>query len=215
MRHFECVQNTEEWYRERLGKPSASEFKKILTTKLALSQSRFDYMYRLIWERLYGHRSNSIQTYWMARGNALEPMAADACAQKMGKKLQRVGLLMTDDRRIVCSPDRIVDWKHAVEIKCPQPWLHIQYSVMGPELDYYQQIHGIMYVGGFERVSFFSYCPGMPNVVHTIERNEKVMKVFDAVLPTFAAELDTHYIKAMELGTYEPDAMESEVSWDE
>jgi hypothetical protein len=214
VKHIDCIQNQEEWWREKVGKPSASEFSKILTTKLALSQSRFSYMYRLIWERLYRKRSNTVQTYWMARGNSLEPMAAAACEQKMGTKLKRVGLCTTDDRRIVCSPDRIVDWKHAVEIKCPHPWLHIQYSVMGPESDYYQQIHGIMYVGGFERVSFFSFCPGMPCVVHEIARNEKVMKVMDTVLPLFADELDKHYVKALELGSYNEEAMESEVAWE-
>lgn len=170
-------------------------------------------MYRLIWERLYLRPSNTIKTYWMQRGNMLEPIAAEACAKKMGVKLQTVGLLTTDDRRIVCSPDRIVDWKHAVEIKCPQPWKHIEYSVMGPGSDYSQQIHGIMWVGGFERVSFFSFCPGMPNVVHEIKRDEKVMKVMSTILPLFADELDKHYVKALELGTYDETIFEPEIAW--
>ena len=120
MIHLDCAQRSEEWIRARLGKPTASEFNKILKpSDLGLSSQRFEYMYRLIWERIYQKRSNIIQTYWMQRGIILEDMAARECERIMGIKLTQVGLLTTDDGRIACSPDRIVDWEHAMEIKCP------------------------------------------------------------------------------------------------
>lgn len=203
MKHIECTQNSEEWYRARLGKPTASEFNKIIKKDCGLSAQRFDYMYRLIYERLYKKQSNIIKpTYWMQRGNALESVAAATFEGLMKVKLKRVGFLTTNDGRIGTSPDRIIDWKHAVEIKCPQPWQHIQYSVLGPEKDYLMQIQGHMYVGEFEKVSFFSFCPGMPCVVHTIKRNERIIQEMAKVLPLFADEIDKHEQAARELGNY-------------
>lgn len=209
MKHIVCVQNTEEWFRERLGKPTASSFDKIVKKDCGLSSQRFDYMYRLIWERIYKKQANIIPpNYWMARGKALEPIARVALSKALDQKISSIGLLTTDDGRIASSPDGIVDWSHAVEIKCPKPWQHIQYSVLGPGADYLMQIQGHMYVGEFEQVSFFSFCPGMPCVVHTIKRNKGIIDKLAAILPLFADEVDKHEKKARELGNYydvEPD----------
>jgi hypothetical protein len=218
MKHIECVQNTEDWFRARLGKPTASEFKKIIRATGGLSAQRYEYMYQLIFERIYQARSNIIQpTYWMARGKAMEAEAATWCEEYLEVELSTVGLVTTDDGRLACSPDRIVDWTHAVEIKCPKPWNHIRYSVLGPQSDYFMQIHGIMYVGGFEKVSFFSYCPGMPCRVHEINRDDKLIKMLDALLPLYAEEVDTHEKAARALGDYSQYsvAMEPETAWQE
>ena len=218
MKHIECVQNTEDWYRQRLGKPTASEFHRILKPTGGFSSQRYEYMYRLIYERIYRKRANVLKpTYWMERGLSLEPLAARACENYLGKPLKRVGLLLTDDGKFACSPDRIVDWNHAVEIKCPQPWLHIQYSVLGPQNDYYLQIHGLMYVGEFKRISFFSFCPGMPSVAHEIKRDETVMKMFAQMLPLFATEVDKHEKAARRLGEYSAHevVVEPAIEWGE
>ena len=122
--------------------------------------------------------------------------------------------MTTDDGRLACSPDRIVDWSHAVEIKCPAPWTHIQYSVLGPQTEYYMQIHGLLYVGEFERISFFSFCPGMPCVVHEIKRDKKMLRALGEVLPLFCDELDKHEKAARELGTYYT-TMEPAVEWEQ
>lgn len=203
MIHIECVQNSEKWYQERLGKPTSSEFDRILTRSGTLSSQRFDYMYQLIYERIFEKRAETIKpTYWMARGAFLEETAALACENYLNQKLHKVGILTTDDGRIRSSPDRIVDWKHAVEIKCPKPWKHMEYSVLGPQNDYYMQLYGIMWVGGFERVSFFSYCPGMPCRPLVIHRNQKIMNLLDKIMPLFADELDKHEKAVRDMGEY-------------
>jgi hypothetical protein len=70
-----------------------------------------------------------------------------------------------------------------------------------------------MYVGGFERVSFFSFCPGMPCVAHEVLRNEKVLKVLDRILPLFCREIDVHEKAARSLGEYF--TMEQATIWEQ
>jgi hypothetical protein len=77
------------------------------------------------------------------------------------------------------------------------------------------QLHGIMYVGGFEKITFFSFCPGMPCKLHVIEREEKVMKMLASILPLFTAEIDTHEKAARELGEYEYFETGGDQAWDE
>lgn len=203
LKHIICKQNSEEWYRERLGKPTASEFDRIITKAGALSGQRFDYMYQLIYEKVFRKRANIIKpTFWMWRGNVLESAASIMCENMLDCNLKEVGLYTTDCGRLACSPDRIVDAAHAVEIKCPKPWQHMQYTVMGPQADYFQQLHGIMWVGGFEKISFFSYCPGMPCRIHTIDRDDKLMQRYDEVLPSFADELAEHERIVRDMGAY-------------
>ena len=217
MKHIKCVQNTEAWYMARLGKPTSSEFDKVVKKTGGFSTQRFEYMYKLIYERIYQKPLNTFApNYWMQRGKILEPIAAEACERYIGKPLRAVGLVTNNDGRLACSPDRIVDWHHAVEIKCPKPWRHLEYSVLGPQSDYFMQIYGIMYVGEFDRVSFFSFCPGMPCVVHEIKRDEKIMRVLDKMLPLFADEVDKHEEAARKLGPYEfvEFTMEQAMPWE-
>jgi hypothetical protein len=204
MRHIPCAQNTPEWYKLRLGKPTASQFHRILLPTGGISKQKYGYMYELIYERILKRGIQKARsTYWQERGHHLEPLAAKAFEEIVGRPLIQLGLLVTDDERIGASPDRVLDWTHAVEIKCPQPWKHIQYSVMGPGNDYLMQMRGHMWVGGFEKVSFFSFCPGMPSVIHTVERDVTVMRIMDKLLPLFVDELEKHEKQARALGNYE------------
>jgi hypothetical protein len=187
-----------------LGKPTASEFHRILTSTGKLSEQRYSYMYELIYERIFLKRLNKMkQTFWMARGKYLEPRARFEFQRITGKAVQEVGLLLTDDGRIGASPDGILDWSHSVEIKCPAPWKHMQYAVMGPGADYHVQMQGQMYVGGFDCISFFSYCPGMPLHVHHIWPIEKIQSAMKEVMPRFVDELDEHEARARKLGEYD------------
>jgi hypothetical protein len=49
---YRCEQGSMDWYRLRMGIPTASQFHKIVTPGGKLSEQRHAYMYRLIAERL-------------------------------------------------------------------------------------------------------------------------------------------------------------------
>jgi hypothetical protein len=204
MKHILVPQNSEEWYRERLGKPTASKFDKIITPAGGKTREPwYDYMYQLVYERIVRKPMNIVPaTYWTERGRLLEPAAAKEYVRITGHDVSLGGFILTDDRKVGCSPDRIVNEKHGVEIKCPAPWQHIQYICRGPEKDYKAQIQGQMYVAEFDRVDFFSYNPGMPCVVCTIYRDDEYIKIMSELLNQFTDELDKAEAKARSLGNY-------------
>ena len=132
-------QNTTEWKRLRLGIPTASNFHYIITPlgKPVDSRERKKYIYRLVAERILQEPmpERFEGNEWTERGQVLEDRAAEAFAKQMGCAILPGGLVTTDDARIACSPDRVVNRKkvwEAVEVKCPAAWNHIQHMVEGP-----------------------------------------------------------------------------------
>jgi hypothetical protein len=76
------------------------------------------------------------------------------------------------------------------------------YTIEGPLKDYKAQLQGIMLVGEFERIHFFSYHPAMPCVVHTIKRDEPFLLALAKLLMEFVAELDRKEVLVRALGNY-------------
>jgi hypothetical protein len=207
MKIIDVKQNTDDWRRARMGIPTASNFDRIVTASGGASQQRFEYMGKLIWERIYNKpmpNGFAKQNFWIARGSRLEEAAAQKFSEMTGDKLVKVGFVTTDDGRMGCSPDRLLEGYpgHGVEIKVPTPWKHIQYTTMGPEKDYFVQMQGQMLVAELEQVDFFSFNPGMPCVITTFYRDPKFIKTLKEGLEKFCDELDKHETKARGLGDY-------------
>lgn len=204
MKHINVVQYTPEWWRERLGKPTASQFHKIITPAGRKTGGPwYDYMFQLVYERIVKRQVNTTPVnYWMQRGRLLEPHAAKTFSKLTGQELFEAGVFFTDDMKIAASPDKLISERHAVELKCPAPWQHIQYTVRGPVDDYKAQMQGQMYVGEFDTVSFLSYNPGMPCIIHTVVRNEEYIKLMATLLREFTDELMEQEAKARVLGDY-------------
>ena len=69
MIYHDFAQQSEEWYRARLGVATASCFDKIITPKkLELSKSAEDYAFTLVGEMVTGESAEKFQSYWMERG---------------------------------------------------------------------------------------------------------------------------------------------------
>ena len=208
MKIINCEQNTKEWYEARLGKPTASQFDRIITANGRISTQWREYMGRLIAERVFQRPMNEKDmNFWMRRGKEFEAKAADVYARMTGETLEEVGFITTDDGLVGCSPDRLIisnDGKRrALEIKVPTPWKHMAYTLFGPGTDYYVQMQGQMYVAELDEVDFFSYNPGMPSSVYTMKRNAKFIKDLRNALKLFTEELDKFEAEARKLGNYE------------
>ena len=144
-------QGTEEWFRLRLGMPSASKFKDLVTPKGKPSAQSEKYMYELLAERLSGKREEGFKTFWMQRGNDLEPQAANVFEFQTDLNCREVGFVTDDHQTVGCSPDRLVDGV-GLEIKCPSPAVHVKYladyannGTMPSE--YYAQVQGTTFSG--------------------------------------------------------------------
>lgn len=193
-------QRTPEWYRARIGIPTASNFSKIITAAGSPSESAQGYLCRLLAERLFGRSlEERVTTKWMAHGIAYEDDAAAEFEKATNLKVESVGFITTEDGRWGCSPDRLVVGENAaVEIKCPAPWTHIEYLLYGPGKNYKQQVQGQMLVGGYNKVYFFSYFPGMPPVMIETKRDNVFIEKLETALRVFSKFLDEKTAEMLE-----------------
>jgi hypothetical protein len=201
-------QNSPEWHAARMRMPTASNFDKIIQPGGARSASWTRYIYEIIFQRVYKVYAASFESPKMTRGKNLEEDALAKCCTLLGCGAVPGGFIVRDDEKAGCSPDGIVAGlgtaREAIEIKCPDPWRHMMYSVEGPLKDYKAQLQGIMLIGEFEHIWFFSYYPAMPCVAHKIERDEDYIKVLAKLLDQFVIELDAKEKKLRALGNFGP-----------
>ncbi len=206
MKIIDCEQGSVEWYRARIGIPTASEFHQIVTpAKGLLSKSWRKYAYRLIAERLLNRPMESVEgQQWMERGKELEPKAAAQYEFVNDVALERIGFCTTDDGMLGASPDRIVRGEAAgVEIKCPSPAVHIGYLLDGPGDDYRPQVQGQLMVCEFDYVDFYSYSEVMPARVIRNGRDEPYIALLRDALDEFVVQLFMMMERAKELGVYQ------------
>lgn len=163
-------QYSEAWWTVRRGVPTASNFGNILTPKTGKpSSSQLPYICSLIGDKLrdnYGQEDEYVSAA-MKNGTLMEPEARAFYEFHTGTKVEQVGFCLTDDGRFGCSPDAM-----GLELKCPEAKTHVAYLLAGelPD-DYRPQVHGSMIVTGADSWDFMSYCPGLPPLLLTIERD--------------------------------------------
>ncbi|HWR52946.1 MAG TPA: YqaJ viral recombinase family protein [Bryobacteraceae bacterium] len=189
----QCQQGSEDWYRLRLGIPTASEFFRLVTPTGKLSSQADTYMNHLLAEWITGAPLESVETSWMQHGHEYEAQAAASFAFETDLETETVGFITTDDGMIGASPDRIVvGGRLGVELKCPSPQVHVGYMRHGAIDDKYRpQVQGQMLVAGFEAVYLQSYCPGLPTVVIRTDRDEKYLETLSGALCEFVERLLT------------------------
>ena len=196
---LDVEQGSDEWFKARVGVPSASIFDKIVTSKGALSTSKQKLIYKLAGERVIGAKEEGHTNGAMQRGIELEPEARALFELITGLEVEEVGLCYYDERKDrSCSPDGIIPISHengqGLEIKCPELQTHVEYLI-GNKLPtkYIQQVQGSLYVTGLERWHFFSYYPGMKPLHIVVERDEIFIAKLSKALDDLVVELDeTH-----------------------
>ena len=181
------IQGSEEWFKLRNGRPTASQFKKILTPGGALSKSSVKYMDELIAECFFPDFVEFEGTRHTDRGNELEPEAREAFESLTGLTATEVGFCTREDEVVGCSPDALIpdetgEWISGLEIKCPAPKTHVGYVRQHAEAirlgvkwfpsEYKLQVHGGMAVTGLNTWHFFSYCPGLSPVHIRVKRDQ-------------------------------------------
>lgn len=207
-----------EWFAARMGIPTASEFHRVIqpggelrfkkngepykSQAGELADGRWTYAYELAVERLLGESKQSIDGLrWVERGSMLEPDAVQHYEFVHDCRTVKAGFITTDDKRMGCSPDRImVDEIGGLEIKCPGAAKHLEYFIGGPGVNYRCQVQGSLLITGFPWWDFESYHPQLPEVVRRFERDEEFIAKMKIGLDQFCKEIDEIVAKVKEAG---------------
>jgi putative phage-type endonuclease len=112
-------QRSEEWYRLRAGKPTASECNRMITTTGLVSKSLSGYAMTLACETFAGQPVDAWEgNQWTERGRAMEDEAIRLYEFATDSTVEKIGFVTTDDGIMGCSPDGFVGDDGMIEIKC-------------------------------------------------------------------------------------------------
>jgi hypothetical protein len=193
MKIHECVQGTEEWLAIRRGRPTASEFSKIITpVEGKLSKSSIKYMYSLLAQCFITDvRTEFMGTKWTDRGTDLEPCARAAFEDHTGLTVAQVGFVTDETEMIGCSPDGLIidpvtlEYTPAgLEMKNLAPENHVALMHAGEmPADHKPQLHGSMAVTGLTEWHFWSFCGAQdPDYPDDPRKYKMAMRPFHQVI---------------------------------
>ncbi|NIT99554.1 MAG: exonuclease, partial [Nitrosopumilaceae archaeon] len=160
-------QGTQGWFDLKIGKPSASNFDKIITPSGGPSKQQEKYMYQLAGEIITQKKEETYKSHAMEEGNIKEAEARALYEMLYDVDVLQTGVCYKDDEKaFLCSPDGLVEVEGMLEIKCPLIHTHVGY-LLKDELprEYFCQVQGQMYVTDRKWCDFMSYYPAMPPLI--------------------------------------------------
>lgn len=202
MKVLNVEQGSPEWVNARLGLPTSSQFHRIITPRTAKpSSAQLRYMADLLAERALNVSLDPAVNALMERGGSLEREAAAWYELTQGLAVSKVGLCLTDDGRIGCSPDRLVGDDGGLEIKCPSPGMHMMYLSGFDAVadDYRCQCQGAMWITGRRWWDTVSYHPDLPPALVRAERDEDFISALAEAVSGFSENLEREWLKLQEM----------------
>jgi len=192
---LDVPQGSPEWFAEKAGRPGASSFNKIITTKGKPYKQRESYLYELAAEAITGIREDGFKSRAMEIGLEREAESRQYYEMLYDVQVTQVGCVYPDEqRKYLCSPDGLVcdengpSW--GLEMKNVLPKTQVAYLVANKlPTDYILQIQGSLLVTGLDRWDFFSYSPGLPPLIIKCYRDEKLISKLKEELDRFCYDL--------------------------
>jgi len=179
MQQFDFPQYSDEWWSERLGKPSASNASKLVTSSGAPSKQMEDYAIDLAADLYAGEVCDA----WggnqaTQRGTELEPEARSFYEFSSGNDVVEVG--MFSDMGAVVSPDGCIGDDGLLEIKCLSGRNHIKAQLYykansKPPTIYIAQVQMQMLVSGRKHVDLLFFHPLLPSLKIRVYPDAKVI----------------------------------------
>jgi putative phage-type endonuclease len=176
-------QRSDEWFKQRLGRFTASEISDLLGEK-GLGLTGEDYAFRCACESVFGRdESEDFESFDMRRGNELEPLAFEKFKELKGLDFIEVkqATFFPYSEHAGASPDGLVGNDECLEIKCPRPKKFFKYLIDGKiDKKYYYQMQMQMLCTNSKRCHFFNYIIFNGKEMHhtiIVERDEKAIEL--------------------------------------
>lgn len=180
MKILDVEQGSEAWLLARLGIPTASEFRRLITATGQPSKQSDAYANELVAEWLTGQPAGAdlSDKPWVARGKEMEAEAAAWYQFTQGVEIAPVGFCKHDDHEVGCSPDRLVGDDGLLEIKAPAPHTLVGYLLADKlPADYKAQVQGQLWITGRLWCDFLAFHPQFPKqFLVRVGRNERYIK---------------------------------------
>jgi putative phage-type endonuclease len=190
------MQQTPEWFQQRVGKATASRIKDIVAkTKTGAAASRKNYAVELALERLTGSKKEGFTNAAMQHGIDQEPYAKLAYENRTGQLIQDVGFI--DHPTIPmsgASPDGFPG-EGLIEIKCPNSATHLDNLIRGSaDPDYLPQMYWQMACTGRPWCDFVSFDPRFPEhlqlAIYRVNTDAQKIKELENEVSQFLTEVD-------------------------
>ena len=183
-------QRTNEWFKARLGKFTASEIHKLMGAK-GFGQTGESYILEKVAEQLTEESKDIPQTKAMEWGQNLEDTAKEYYEIAFKEKIKEEGLVVPDwCKDAGASPDGLLEGKSkGLEIKCPFVSAnHVKHLTMksannlkANAKEYYWQIIHCLAVTGLERWDFCSFDPRFTGSLRMFCMEVKAVDVADDI----------------------------------
>lgn len=188
-------QRSPEWYQLRLGKPTSSDFGRIVTPTGRPSKQAEGYAMQLAAELFVGHQIGWDGNAWTERGKEFEVDAVNLYAFTNDVEVQRVGFVTDDAGEVGCSPDGFIGDDGMIEIKSLKAENHVaaimHWRATGKcEADYVPQTQGQLLLTGRKWCDLVFFHPELPMLTIRQAPDEAVAAVLSAQIPAVIKERD-------------------------
>jgi YqaJ-like viral recombinase domain len=204
---LDVVQGTEDWFRARMGMPSASNFHTVMAAGRDgdASMTRAEYMRRLAGEIITDEPAEeTFKSRAMERGKEMEPQAIADYERRKGVEVQRVGLGINFSglKKCCASPDGLVGFGGGLETKTMRPDKMIvlleKNVTMPPE--HRAQVMGNMLVFERDVWDFKIFYPKMPDFTVSVFRDDAYIRELHNQIEIFNHELGRMVQKLRSMG---------------
>lgn len=208
---LEIEQRSGEWHALHLGRPTASQFFRVVSSKGRNKGKRKEetaqtYKWQLLAERIFKVSfAPKIERFAPVQwGVRFEDQARGDLAKRIKREILPGGVVMDRGKRMLASPDGWIGGvgEIPVEIKCPQPPGQLENLLSEPE-DYWPQIQGQMMLSQTDRLHFWSWHPCTPAKWWEVPRDVAFCNSLNYELQSFCDELDRDEAGLRALGEYD------------
>ena len=194
--HNDLEQGSADWHQVRLGIPTGSKFKELITSTGAPSKSLSGYAASLAGDLYAGKSLDSFEgNQWTDRGTELESEARALYQFDSGNDVVEVGFITPDSGLFGVSPDGLISDDGLVEFKCLKTSNHIAaliyYKKHGKSpTTYIQQVQGQMMVCERQWCDLVFYHPDLPMLVIRNVPDEKIYRALKMQLAEVIKQRD-------------------------
>lgn len=188
----DCEQKSEEWYRARMGIPTASMFGTVMAQGKGGGESigRASYMRKLAGEIITEIPMESYTNDDMERGTAIEPELRARYAFEADVEVEQVGFIRNGNKG--CSPDGLIGKDGMVQIKSAAPHIMIEILMAGEvPKKHLPQCHGELWVAerAWTDLVIGSVSNKLPLFRQRIHRSEAYIRQISGAVADFNGEL--------------------------